>query len=164
MFRMAECDGSVFRGNLCSVIPRTVYAAWPCGVLRRANCSLSTIVWKERRHSCPRHPHGEGNLRRVEKRCFASTSKTAPRMQALPTAGSGLTVELFGELAVICLGGVRPPHRTWTNPPYPRRIARANIQKGLFGYSLFYILFFEGDMQCLFIFAMMRLTIWLQRS
>jgi hypothetical protein len=85
-------------------------------------------------------------------------------MQALPTAGSGLAVELFGELAVIGLGGVRPPHRSWTNPRYPHRIACANILNGLLEYSLLYILFFEGDMQCLSIFAMMPLTIWLQRS
>ena len=98
------------------------------------------------------------------ERCFASTSKTAPCMQALPTAGSGLAVELFGELAVIGLGGVRPPHRSWTNPRYPRRVACANILNGLLEYLLLYILFFEGDMQCLSIFAMMPLTIWLQRS
>lgn len=46
MFRMAECDGSVFYGNLCSIIPRTVYAAWPCGVLRRADAHFPQLFGK----------------------------------------------------------------------------------------------------------------------
>lgn len=117
MFRMAECDGFVFCGNLCSVIQRTVYAAWPCGVLRRADCSLSTMFGKiAATHALATLQARAFSSERRGERCFIAEPRrigvsrdrfdVESHTQARPTSGSGLTVELYGELATMCLGGV----------------------------------------------------------